>query len=618
MTSEDKELTSIQQIKYVGIGVLIAITYTVWFIVFFGGSVSDVQVSDFPIEKFNEGYNILTLENGDQLIQLSDFIDYYIDSEGNHNFATVDQSIIKEYHVSDGHETNSYSGYGVGGKGWEVTEVLGIDFDFPVYLVKSVPTNIIGWSILPLAHGQVQPFELQLEQIRNPQECTRKTFTSAGAYLPFTLKVFYDTTQDRKWDVISKAETFPVAQQTAQVATFYSPQVDQYELYLEINYPTVAKRQVYIEVLSEGKTITNWQEKFDDLKFCMTFHINTSEAPTFPTREDLIGDLLTNVDQIPEMIRSFNANTVTWSNSIGFMWTLILGSIVVSVLTLISTGVVNRNLKSKMKDIDEAIDLVDASAQKIDELTEPLNTIIANQEKILNKSPEPIKPEKQSKLSKFRKKKVNVSDDVKKGLKPKKKGRWGFLSRNKDDEDDVTEEDIINSEDRIEVPPKETKIENEKLVKEIEKMESGDDLKVDKPSTTVSEEVLKTLQVKPEEIVEEKGLSGGFIIDDEEKVSPTPLPKEVKMLPEKKPPKFKEVLRSIDFVMNEFKEGTFNKFTYSELNTVYSWIIHYKNRKQHNDEWQNIPEDIRNKQDVAGNIIYHAIMAKLEKKLKDD
>jgi len=470
-----------------------------------------------------------------------------------------------------------------------------------VFAFMFVANNWEDWFLLiiPVAYAQVQPFELQLEQIRNPELCTRKVFQSSGAYIPFTLKVFYDTTQDRKWDVVSKGQTFPVAQQTAQVATFFTQEVDQYELYLEVNYDRPKKRQAYIEVLSEGKSVLSWQEKFDDQKFCMTFHVNSNPAPTFPTREELIGDLLTNVDKIPEMIKQFNINSITWNASISYMWTLIFASIVVSVLTLIGTSVVSRNVKSKMKDMDYAVDLVDSSAKKIDEMKEPFDEIIKNQHKILKnqdvilaKSPVPVvEPEKKSKLSQIFKKK----DEDEEEEKPKKKSRFGWFKRDKDDEDneDEKDEDVYENE-KIEVPPKEVKEESAKLVEVIEKLEPD-----------------------PEKDVEEE-LSGGFI-QQEEKVSPTPLPKEEELPKiEEKPPKFKDVLREIDFKENAFKEGGFDKFTYNELNTIYGWIVHYKKRKLMLNQWEKVPEKIREKQDIAERIIYYAIFQKMEKKMKDE
>jgi len=490
---------------------------------------------------------------------------------------------------------------------------VGIGVVYVIFFMMITGVNLDFIIPIPMAFGQVQPFELQLEQIRNPEACTRKVLQSSGAFIPFTLKVFYDTTQDRSWDVISKAETFPVAQQTAQVATFFTQEIDQYEVHLEVNYDRPQKRQAYIEVLSEGRTVTSWQEKFDDQKFCMTFFINTNEPPTFPTREELIGDLLTNVDKIPEMIKSFNLNTITWNTSISYMWTLIFASIVLSVLTLLGTSIVNRNVKSKIKDMDEAVDLVDKSAKKIDEMKEPFDQIIKNQNKILQnqqlilaKSPvQIVEPEKESKLSKIFKKKPKEEVQEEKP----KKSFWSRFKRSKDEDEEYEEEiddednaDVYDNEkiqkakEIIEVPPKEIKEESKKLVEVIEKLEPD-----------------------VEKDVEEE-LEGGFVqASKEEKVPPTPPPKEEILPPvEQKPSRFKEILRGIDFKNNAFKEGMFEKFTYNELNNMYGWIVHYKKRKLMLKEWEMLPKEVREKQDVAERVIYYAIFQKMDKRLKND
>jgi len=487
--------------------------------------------------------------------------------------------------------------------------IIGIFYVFALATVfLFIDEDIETKNFLPSAYAQVQPFELQLEQIRNPEECTRKIIQGATAQIPFTLKIFYDTTTDRKWGVISETKTFPVAQQTAQVATFFTNEVDQYQLFLEIKYDRPEKRQAYIEILSEGKVVANWQEKFEDTKLCMNIHINTVLPPTFPTREELIGDLLTNVDLIPEMITSFNINTITWNTSISYMWTLIFGSIVVSVMTLIGSAVVNRNVKSKMKDMDEAINLVDSSAKKIDDLMEPLGEIIENQKKILEKSPEPIKPEKRSRLSIRRKKKEESEINEEKP----KKSFWDRFRKKPDEEeydDDVydneesekfvnlgTEENkvLVPVEEKIEVPPKEVKEENKNLEKVIDQIKE-DDTKKD---------------------VEDQ-LAGGFI-QQEEKVPPTPPPKEEIPPVEQKPPRFKEILRAIDFQKGSFKKGMFEHFTYNELNSMYGWIVHYKKRKQMLNEWEKVAQKVRDKQDIAEQIVYHAIFAKMERKMKDE
>lgn len=444
----------------------------------------------------------------------------------------------------------------------------------------------LNLQIIPKAHAQIQPFELELQQIRNPEACTRKVIQGASAYIPFTVKIFYDTTSDRKWDVISKGQTFPVAQQTAQVATFFTQELDQYQLYLEINYAQAKERQVYIEIVSQGNVVWNHQEKFNDVQFCMNVHINTTTPPSFPTREELIGDLLTNVDQIPTMIKSFNVNTITWNNSIGYMWTLLAGVFILSVLTLISARVSSRGFNSRMKDVDESVNLVNQSALEMDKMNENFtksskkiisnqNEIINNQHKLLKQSPIKVEP-KESKISMIKHK-----------LIPEKK-----------------EFDELN-EDETKIEEEETEIEEE--VQEVLKF----------PSKESKEESEKLLEVIKE--IKDDEPTGGFIIAEEEKVSPqTPLPKEEEIPKiEKKPEKFKEILRGIDFKEKLFKTGEFDKYTYNELNNMYGWIVHYKKRKIMSGEWEDIPEGMKTKQDIAEKVIYYAIFNKMEKKMKN-
>jgi len=429
LTSEKKPkkpLTKKQELTYIGIGVLIAITYTVWFIVLFGGDTSEVQITDFPIEKFNEGYNILTLESGEHLIQLSDVIDYYIDGEGYHNFATADQSTIREYHVKDGHETNSFSGYGVGGRGWEVTEVIGLDSEFPVYVVKRIYGNIFGWSILPVAYGQILPFEQQLEQIRNPQDCTRKVVQGKSATIPFSLKVFYDTTRDNKLEFKQQGTSFPVVQRTNQVMTFYTNGTDQYEIYMEMNYPDDRPRQIYIEYLSANQIVQSMQEKFDTRKFCMTLFANTILPETQLTKEQIFGESLEFIAKIPAMVVAFNANTQTSATNIAYQWILIFAILILSVLTFIGAQTAKGKFNSKMRDLDDSIveankmtdamdKLVRTTNKPLTKIKEDLNTIL-NIPQIKDNLPKQKRQSPLKMIAKIITHKEKKQDDIEKDL----------------------------------------------------------------------------------------------------------------------------------------------------------------------------------------------------------
>src|SRR3972149_8733409 len=99
--------------------------------------------------------------------------------------------------------------------------------------------------IVPQAYSQILPFEQQLEMIRDPQDCTRKVVQASSAQIPFTMKIFYDTTKSAILEIKQQGNSFPLTQRTNQVMTFYTNGTDQYEIYMEMNYDEPKPRQVY-------------------------------------------------------------------------------------------------------------------------------------------------------------------------------------------------------------------------------------------------------------------------------------------------------------------------------------------------------------------------------------
>ena len=186
---------------------------------------------------------------------------------------------------------------------------LGIIYVGALMIISNVIDINETNSIIPEAHAQIQPFEQQLAQIRDPAECTRKVVRGASAQTPFLIKVFYDTTADRTLSFKQQGTSFPVTQTTNQVMTFFTSEVDQYEIHMEMNYRVPKERQIYIEYLTGGSIVQSEQEKFDGTKFCMTLFANTVLPTPIPTKEEIFGQSLEFVNQIPAMIDSFNRNT---------------------------------------------------------------------------------------------------------------------------------------------------------------------------------------------------------------------------------------------------------------------------------------------------------------------
>lgn len=462
---------------------------------------------------------------------------------------------------------------------------IGIFYVGLFMLVTSIDWNDV--KIIPEADAQILPFEQQLEQIRNPEECTRKVVQGASAEIPFTLKIFYDTTRDNKLEFKQQGTSFPIIQRTNQVMTFFTEEPDQYEIFMEMNYDTAEERQIYIEFLSNNAITQSTQEKFTGTKYCTTIFVNTIKPTPVPTKEEIFGESLDYIAQIPAMVVAFNANSQTSATSISYMWILLFAVVILSILTYINSLTGKKRFDSKMRDLDDAIGQVNTMTLSMDNLvrsvSEPLEDIKKDLKAILNLPDikEKIPEKKVSKLAKIANiiplRKKTTSNEVLEALQPEEK--------------------------------------------------------------TTSDEVLKALQPTEEEIKEEvkaeQEPSGGFVIAEsveepepidemqraeviqpkEEKVSPhTPLPKEENPM-KLRPEKFIDMLKGIDFVEKHFKEGELEKYTYNELNTSYGWIVKY--RKWVISNRVDIPKKVQNEQEIAEKVIYYAIFSKMEKKLRN-
>lgn len=431
--------------------------------------------------------------------------------------------------------------------------------------------------IFPSASGQILPFEQQLEQIRDPQECTRKVVQGKSAEVPFTFKVFYDTTRNNKLEFKQQGTTFPVVQRTNQVITFFTDGADQYEIHIELNYDEALPRQVYIEYLSANEIVQSQQEKFEGTKFCMTIFVNTIIPTPVPTKEEIFGESLGYIAQIPAMVVAFNANSQTSASSIAYMWLLLLGVLILCILTYINSQTGKRKFDSRMRDFEDSIVEVNKMTGNLDKLdrslSSKLNDVIRKFNEILSipQINESLTEEKkESSLKKF------------------------IPFRRKKEQDETEETEILQA--RVIEP-------------EVPKQK------------TESEQILEALMPTPNEIAEEKEkepeLSGGFVISEnaKEKVPPQrPSPPKENNPMKLQPKVFNLIMKEIDFEKNQLKEGAINKFSYTELNESFSWISNYRNWIE--DEEIQVPENIKVKQLIAQEVIYHAIFKKMEERSK--
>ena len=407
------------------------------------------------------------------------------------------------------------------------------------------------------ANAQIEPFELQLEQIRNPEECTRKVVQGKSAEIPFSMKVFYDTTRNTALEFKQQGTTFPLVQRTNQVMTFYTNGTDQYEIHMEVNYDDRKERQVYIEYLSGNEITQSTQEKFYTEKFCMTIFVNTVLPISIPTKEEIFGESLNYISQIPTMVTAFNTNTITMNTNIAYVWMLALGTLIMVILIFISSHTGKRKFDSRIKDLDDTIEEANKMTTKIGSLETTVEKPLGKIQKML--------------------------------------------------------EAILLSKQVAEIVPQKDK--GSAFARIIPFVKRKDQTKVIEKPRTESDEVLEALQPTKKEIEEEKSQepTGGYVLPEEEidKIIEQVIVPEEENPMKLKPAVFKEIQNAIDFEKKAFKEGMFEKFTYNELNESYGWIVKYRMWMDRDD--REIPQEKLQKQDIIEKIIYEAIFRKMEK-----
>ncbi len=449
-------------------------------------------------------------------------------------------------------------------------------------------------SFIPEAEAQIQPFEQQLAQIRDPAECTRKVVRGASAQTPFLIKVFYDTTADRTLTFKQQGTSFPVTQTTNQVMTFFTSEVDQYEIYMEMNYRIPKERQIYIEYLTGGSIVQSEQEKFDGTKFCMTLFANTILPPTIPTKEEIFGQSLEFVNQIPLMIDSFNRNTYTQSTTIAYMWMLILGVLFFSVITFISVQVGNRKFKLKMRDVDDIVTtgstLVTSMDSMVNSVSKPLQEVSKDLKKILDlpqvkEKLEQVKEPKESKARAIIKKMIPIK---------KKEDYQVTIIEEKDGQ-----EEVLDDEDQEQIEEEKQNEVKEELKSDQKQSEKPDQTPKTRPDPEPSGGFIQG------EVIEEKEPEPEPESEPEPETEPKPEP-ELKI--EKKPANFKRIVDSIDY--ENKKLTNFSEFSYPEILEVYTWITHFRQRQK--KEGVIIPKEVEEKQLQIQEITYYAIFAKLK------
>src|SRR3990167_2130581 len=186
------------------------------------------------------------------------------------------------------------------------------------------------------AFAQIDPSPLQLEELNliDP-DCTIKRVMGTSALIPFTLRAIYDLTTDRGNDVTHPIpEMVPTSQQTDQVFIFYTPHVEEYQIVVNLHYPSSKDRVFFYEYMKEGERLSSSQEKFTSKDFCIKFFIITREPEHIPTRQEIVGDIIVATEKIPALFSAFNQNTASNTQWQYAITVLAVGGFGISILSL--------------------------------------------------------------------------------------------------------------------------------------------------------------------------------------------------------------------------------------------------------------------------------------------
>jgi len=205
------------------------------------------------------------------------------------------------------------------------------------WVLQFISINVIVWlavygslSIVD-AFAQVGNFEINVPQISEPPKCVEYDIKADKAYIPFQIKVFHDFSRVNNISFEQIGNSIPTTNTSPQVMIFESRFIDDYQITTDVNFDSDKLRAVYIEIWSQNNPSFTQIVSFEGLTWCATFNVKTAEAPTVPTRTELIGEQAERAfEEMPLIKNAINSNTSALSASITWMFMVVVAALGVS------------------------------------------------------------------------------------------------------------------------------------------------------------------------------------------------------------------------------------------------------------------------------------------------
>ncbi len=184
---------------------------------------------------------------------------------------------------------------------------------------------------LPNANAQVGQFEINPTQIADPPKCQKFDLKADKAYIPFQIKIYHEFSRVNNVNFEQLGSSIPNTHTSPQLMIFDSNALDDFQINFEVNHDSDKVRAVFIEIWSQNNPSFSQVVSYEGIFWCSQFNVKTAEAPTVPTRRELIGEQAERAfEEMPLIKNAINSNTSALNSSIIWMFMVVVGALAVS------------------------------------------------------------------------------------------------------------------------------------------------------------------------------------------------------------------------------------------------------------------------------------------------
>lgn len=184
---------------------------------------------------------------------------------------------------------------------------------------------------IPNANAQVGQFEINPTQIQDPPKCSKFDVKADKAYIPFEIKIYHQFSRVNNVNFEQRGSSIPNTHTSPQLMIFSSNALDDFQINFEVNHDSDKLRAVFIEIWSQNNPSFSQVVSYEGIFWCSQFNVKTAQAPTIPTRTEIIGEQAERAfEEMPLISGAINSNTVALNQSIIWMFMVVVAALAVS------------------------------------------------------------------------------------------------------------------------------------------------------------------------------------------------------------------------------------------------------------------------------------------------